>query len=270
VKLEKWLVLPDLQIPYHDLKTLAAVEAYMVDVSSSDEPFDGWLQIGDFLDFNELSRYNDGSEGSVVDELEDSYAAGNGFLDRHQKMIRAGNKKAKFILLEGNHDYRAYDQSLKNINKKFRGYLNYEKHLRLRERGVRWIRSWRDGEMYKIGKAYFRHGLYTNQYHAKKMVDRHGVNIFYGHTHDVMEIPVVQMGKDKTLAGKSLGCLCEYNQRYLKGAPTNWQQSFSVFYFRPDGFFNEYTTRIFDHTFTIANPQTGLAKTYDGNQLIKA
>ena len=260
-KFEKWLILPDLQIPYHDSITLAAVEEYMKDVQSSPEPFDGWLQIGDFLDFNELSRYNDGAEGSVVDELEDSYAAGNGFLDRHQKIM---GKKCKYVLLEGNHDYRAFDQAQKNINKKFRGYLNYEKHLKLRERKIKWVKSWQNGEIYKIGKAYFRHGLYTNQYHAKKMVDRHGVNIFYGHTHDVMEIPVVQMGKDKTLAGKSLGCLCDYNQKYLKGAPTNWQQAFSVFFIEPDGYFNEYTTRIFDHSFRSIE-----GKYYDGNQIVR-
>jgi hypothetical protein len=260
-KFEKWLILPDLQIPYEDSITLAAVEEYMKDIQASSEPFDGWLQIGDFLDFNELSRYNDGSEGSVVDELEDSYQAGNGFLDRHQGIM---GKKCRYVLLEGNHDFRAYDQAKKNINKKFRGYLNYEKHLKLKQRKIKWVKSWQNGEMYKIGKAYFRHGLYTNQYHAKKMVERHGVNIFYGHTHDVMEIPVVQMGKDKTLAGKSLGCLCDYNQKYLRGAPTNWQQAFAVFYFEPDGYFNEYTTRIFTHSFRSKE-----GKYYDGNKIIR-
>ena len=50
------------------------------------------------------------------------------------------------------------------------------------------VRSWSRGETHKVGKATFTHGLYTNQYHAKKMVDAWGESIVYGHTHDMMAI----------------------------------------------------------------------------------
>ena len=42
------------------------------------------------------------------------------------------------------------------------------------------------------------------------MVMAYGVCIFYGHTHDVMEFPLVTWGDNRTLVGKSLGCLCDY------------------------------------------------------------
>jgi hypothetical protein len=261
--MQKWIVLPDLQIPFEDHRTLAAVEAFMKDVQASDEPFTGWLQLGDLLDFDELSRYHAGEEGSVATELQESYEGGNRFLDRHQKIMRAGCKSARFVLLEGNHDYRAYDCARKDDYKKFRGYLNYETMLNLKDRGIKWVRSWKDGKTFQLGKANFTHGIYTNQYHAKKMVQNFGTNIYYGHLHDVMEMPQIQRGNDKTMVGKSLGCLCDYNQSYLKGRPTNWQQAFAIFYIFPDGNFTEHTIRIFKHRFHA------YGKTYDGSKILK-
>ena len=107
--------------------------------------------------------------------------------------------------------------------------------------------------MFQLGNAYFTHGKFLNKYHAFKMVDTYGVCIYYGHTHDIMEFPKSTWGKDKTLVGKSLGCLCLYEQSYMKGAPSNWQQAFSEFYIFRDGFFQENTTKIFNHRFVGAN-----------------
>lgn len=261
-QIEKWIVLPDTQIPFEDHRTLAAVEQFMKDTQASDEPFTGWLQLGDLLDFDELSRYHTGEEGSVATELHDSYEAGNRFLDRHQAIMRAGCKNARFVLLEGNHDFRAYQSSLKDEFKKFRGYLNYKKMLKLDERKIKWVRSWKDGDDFVLGKAHFTHGLYTNQYHANKMALRWGEPIYYGHLHDVMEMPVVQRGHDRTIVGKSLGCLCNYDQSYLKGHPTNWQQAFAIFYIFPDGYFTEHTIRIFKHRFYA------YGKAYDGAKIL--
>lgn len=255
---QKWIVLPDLQLPYADYDTLRAVEAYMKDVAESDSPWDGWLQLGDFLDFNELSKYNEGYEASVEEDVWDTFESGNKLLERHRKIV---GRKCKMVLLEGNHDFRVEDTALRFP--KLRKILNYERNLRLKDHQVRWVRTWKDGKVFKLGNAYFLHGRYTNMYHAKKMVQAFGVCVYYGHTHDVMEIPVIQMGKDKTLVGKSLGCLCDYNQHYLRGNPTNWQQAFAVFYVFPDGYYTEQTVRIFKHRFV--GPDNG--KVYDGMKL---
>ncbi len=263
MKYERWIVLPDTQLPYEDYKTLAAVEAYMKDVQVSDNPFVGWLQLGDFLDFNELSRWNEGYEASIKEEVYDTFQAGNRFLDRHQAIMMLSGRPYEMVLLEGNHDYRAYDYGQKYPF--LRGVLNYEKNLRLKERGIKWVKTWSDQHKpFKKGNAYFVHGKYTNQYHAKKMVDTYGVCIYYGHLHDVMEIPKVTWGNDKTIVGKSLGCLCDYQQVYLKGSPTNWQQAISEFYFFPDGFFQEVTIKIFKHRFIGLN-----GVVYDGTELYK-
>jgi hypothetical protein len=241
------IVIPDLQVPYEDKRSLAAVEKYM-----ADETWDEYINLGDFLDFDNISVHNKGkiglNEGKTIDGF---YKAGNVILDRHQKILRANNKKAKFTLLEGNHDYRIEKYIEEHPESK--GLLEVEKGLCLKERGIKFVRCYSKGELYKLGKSYWHHGLYCGGNHAKKMVDNFGVNVFYGHTHDVSLHSKVQWGKDKTIVGQSLGCLCDYEQSYIKMNPTNWQHAFGVFYYLPSGYFTYYVVRIFNHSFVAPN-----------------
>lgn len=254
---ERWIVLPDLQVPYHDTVTLKAVEAYM-----ADHRWDGYINLGDFLDFNALSRYVKDSPGAVLptDDVAATFAEGKKILTRHAKILRAKNPRARMVLLEGNHDYRAV--SYAEAHPGMKDQLNVPEHLDLKGLRVEWVPSWSKGKLFKLGKAFFTHGLITTKYHAAVMAQRYGVPIYYGHTHDVQEFPIVLHGEDKTVVGKSLGCLCRYDQSYLKGAPTNWQQAFAVFHVMKDGFYTEYTTRIFKHRFV--SPE---GKIYDGRNL---
>lgn len=121
--------------------------------------------------------------------------------------------------------------------------------LKLEARGVQWVPYWSTGKLYKVGKLYFAHGRYAQKHHAFKHVDTLGVNVVYGHTHDVQQFSKELMGNDSTLSGQSLGCLCLYKQPYLKGNPTRWQHAFGEFDVFPDGYFNFTVTRLFKHRF---------------------
>ncbi len=239
--------LPDIQCPYHDEESLAAVEKYM-----AEEYWHEYLNFGDFMDFDCISSHNKNNLRQVEGkDLFGDYIIGNDILDRHQAIVRKNNKNASFTMLEGNHDYRVerYIEEFPQL----RGSIEVEKGLELKERGFTWVRCYAKGEVYKVGKAYFHHGLYCSGMHAKKMVENFGVNIFYGHTHDVMQYSKVLWGKDRTIVGQSLGCLCDYEQSYIGSNPTNWQQAFAVFYFRPDGNFSYYVPRIINHEFVAPN-----------------
>lgn len=249
----KVIVIPDLQVPYHDKRSLDAVEQYM-----ADERWDEYVNLGDFLDLDMISTYSKGqirlNEGKRISEV---YRKGNEILDRHQAIIRAKNPKAKFNLLEGNHDFRM--ERYIDEHPETEGMLEIENGLCLEKRNMRYVKCYSKGELLKLGKAYFHHGLSTTTSHAKKMVEHFGVNIFYGHTHDVQMHSKVQWGKDKTLVGQSLGCLCDYEQDYIKQNPTNWQHAFGIFYFMPNGEFTYYVPRILSHRFVAPN-----GKTYQG------
>src|SRR5436305_13630025 len=99
--IERWIVLPDLQVPYHDKRSLAAVEKLMADFR-----FDGYLQIGDFMDFDCISSHNKNNLRAVEGKrLMADYAHAGAILDRHQSIIRQNNPKAQFVIIEGNHEH---------------------------------------------------------------------------------------------------------------------------------------------------------------------
>lgn len=254
---ERWIVLPDTQIPYEDKRTLEALEQYIADVQKSDRPFVGWLQMGDMLDFDEISRWNVGKEASIKGDLAESYERGNEFLDRHQALMALSGRDYQMVILQGNHDWRVVEFGQKYPH--FAKHVDFKRNLSLDARGIKFVECWEKHDMFRKGKAIFTHGNFLNKYHAFKMVDTYGCNIYYGHTHDVMEFPKNTWGKDKTIVGKSLGCLCIYNMPYMQTKPSNWQQAFSEFNFFKDGFFQETTTKIFKHRFVGQN-----GKVYQG------
>jgi len=256
-KYERWLVLPDIHLPYEDKRTMQALENYMVDVQKSRNPFVGWLQLGDLLDLDEISRWNEKYEASIKGDLANSFNAGNEFLDRHKSIMALSGKPFKMVLLQGNHDFRTVDFGKKYPH--LSAHTNYERNLRLEEKGIEFVKCWEDGDLYQRGNAYFTHGKFLNKYSSFKMVDTFGVCVYSGHTHSVQEFSKSTWGNDKTLVGKSLGCLCAYEQTYMKGAPSNWQQAFAEFSFFKDGYFQEMTTKIFQHRFVGAN-----GKVYQG------
>ena len=237
------IILPDMQIPYQDDRALALVERYM-----ADNTWDEWLQMGDFMDFDCISRFNADAFRKVENmRLASDYEDANKILDRHQKIIRKNNPDAKFTLLEGNHELRV--EKFMDKYQQLEGTLEVEKCLRLKERGIKWVRCYQKGDNHKIGNAYFTHGISTTSNHASAMVRKFGTNIYYGHTHDVQSFPLVQMGSEKTLEGMSLGCLCIYNMPYVQKNPTNWQQAFAVMYVFPDGYYNLFVVKLFKHRF---------------------
>lgn len=256
---QKWIVLPDMQVPFQDDKTLRAIEAYMADVAKSSMPFDGLLNLGDLIDFDEISRWTEDTPRHRVGKtIRKSFDETDAIVVRHLDLIRRGNKKARFVVIEGNHDWRV--EHLVDKQPELEGMLEIPAVLRFEERGIEWVPYWSEGTLFNLGNAHFIHGRYLNKYHAAKHVDLYGVPIFYGHTHDVMEFPKATLGNNKQLVGKSLGCLCTDKMRYIAGVPQNWTQAFAVFYIFPNGDFQEHTIKIFNHRFVVDG------KVYDGRK----
>jgi hypothetical protein len=233
------LALPDLHFPVEDRRSLAAVEKY-----AAEYEWDKVVYLGDVMDFNCVSSHNINNLRAVEGQtLQADYDYANGVLDRHQEIFG----DAQLVMLEGNHDYRV--ERYIDANPRLRGSIEVAKGLRLAERGIKWVRNWSNGTVYRIGKALFTHGIYTNEHHAKKHVQRYGENTFYGHVHDVQSFSQVLYGDNSTIVGQSLGCLCDYAQAYMQGKPNNWQQAFGVFHFMEDGLFNYFVPRLFKHRF---------------------
>lgn len=245
--IKRVLVLPDPQLrPAYggvptgeDTQTLKAVERYV-----RDHRWDEVVLLGDFLDLDCLSSHNHGKPLLVEGRrLQLDYDHGQRFLDKWQDLTYP----AKWTIIEGNHEFRAvrYAEAFPAMQ----GSVEVPNGLDLKGRDIKWVPFWSEGKLHQIGNAYFGHGRFTNEHHAKKNLGVYGVPFYYGHTHDVQEASVTRYGDDKTICAKSMGCLCRYNQPYLQGRPSKWQQAFGVFHFQTSGFFNDYIVKIFDHGF---------------------
>lgn len=249
-EVQRWVVLPDAHTAPpgdgrgHDTRTDDALRQYL-----GDHTWDGWLCLGDLCDFDAVSNWNKTKIRHVLGRtVKKQYDVSNKYLDLHQDVIRGNNPDARMVLLEGNHDY--WIERYIDEHPQMEGMLEVETGLDLARREIEWVPTWSMGKLFKLGHASFVHGQYINKYHARKMAEAYGTNIFYGHTHDVQLYSYERLGDDATFVGQSLGCLCNYDQNYNRTrGPNKWQQAFGVFYFLPNGMFYYYVIRIFDHSF---------------------
>lgn len=226
-----------------DEKTWSSVAQYI-----DDNKWDEVVHLGDILDFGCISTHNTNNlrviEGARVAK---DYTMGNKFLDELETAVHNYNRECKITVLRGNHD--AWIEKYINANPALAGILEMETGLHFAARNINFVDYWIKGDVYKIGKATFIHGQYTNDHHAKKHADAFGCNVFYGHLHDVQGYSKVNRGDNHTLVGQSMGCLNKYDMPYMQGRPSRWQQAFGVFYFLPNGLFNYQVIRIFNHQF---------------------
>lgn len=238
------VLIPDLHLPHEDKRSVAALEAYL-----RDEWWDYWICLGDMLDNDAISAFNVGKPRKILTAptVQEQFEYANRFLDRHLGVVRGGNGECRLVYLEGNHEERTerYVDRLPELQ----GLVDVERGLNLKARGVQYVRFWSSGELYPLGKLYLGHGAYTVQNHAAKHVRDFGCCIGYGHTHDVQSYSIKQRGKQHTIMAQSFGCLCQYDQPYLRGRPTNWTHAFGVVYLFPDGFFQHQVVQIHKNRF---------------------
>lgn len=239
------LIIPDIHVPYHDTKALAVLEKFM-----ASQKWDVVVYLGDLLDFDMISSFNalNLRENETRRMMED-YITANETLDRHQAIVRKRNKKAKFIFLEGNHEYRV--QRLIDYNPPLEGLIEVPGSLHMEKRGMKWVPNWSTGELYKVGHLYFSHGNYITKYHAAKMADTYGVNIAYGHVHDFQYHPKQIWGKNKSIMAQSLGFLADESKlKYMKAGPSNWMQGFGIAEVREDGDFSLHPIQMVNYKFS--------------------
>jgi hypothetical protein len=226
-KIERWIVIPDIHCSVsgsHDADSLATVAEFL-----KTQRFDGFINLGDLIDFSIISHHNLETLRAVEGgRILEEYRCADAILAKHEQIIRGNNPKAKMIYLEGNHEHRI--SRYIDAHPECEGLLEVPKVLKLAERKIEWIPSWSEGALYELGKASFIHGLYVNDHHAKKSLQRYNNrNLFYGHSHDHQIYSSFGFPADNVMIGGSLGCLCRIPQNYLRNSPTRWVQMITIF-----------------------------------------
>lgn len=92
------IIIPDTQYPYHDKVVLAK----LIRVISDLQP-DQVVQIGDGIDFPQVSQWSKGTAGEYADTLQEHI---DGYRRDVLAPLREAAPQAKIVWLEGNHDLR--------------------------------------------------------------------------------------------------------------------------------------------------------------------
>jgi predicted phosphodiesterase len=243
----KVAVLPDIHVPRHDINALRSVFSFL-----KRNRWDEVIQLGDFLDLEQIAKFNVGNLRAVQGrDLWGDMLQGRRVLDRLLEASRTRNKRCRFTMLEGNHEQRI--EKWIDAHPVAQGVFEIPKALEFEERKVQWVPRTR---VYKIGHAHFIHGNSCGKNHTGAHLSRFGGNVFYGHTHSVEQGSASKWCKDHAIIAQSLGCLCEISMDYIQGQPRPWEHAIASFSFRKDGTFNYVVHRILNGQFT--DPSTGV------------
>lgn len=222
------VVQPDTHCPEQDNAAISVFCKFL----KSYKPH-GLINLGDFMEMGPVSHW--GTNGNkLVDEAKQGRELLKSIGDS------AGPQCIFKRFLIGNHE----DWLNQYLNEKVPELgnldelgtsLKIENLLGLKDLGYRSIPL---NEILRLGDAHFIHGFYTGQNHAKKHLDVFGVNIYYGHLHDVQSYSGVSVkGMHEAM---SLGCLRTLNAPFLKSRPSNWSHALGIFEFRYDGSYTRY------------------------------
>lgn len=221
------VILPDIQYPDHDALVMSKIVRVIKDIQP-----DNILQIGDAIDFPQVSRWNVGKAGAYAPTLQKHIDGFKGLLAE----IREAAPKASFTWLEGNHDLRikdfvaSYAPALGTLRA-----LEIENLFGLSELGVKYTK----GPLHVGTNTYAVHGHEQGGYCASanawdlKFLKRYGSDksFVFGHTHQpfIVTRAFGYEGKVSPRFTMNVGSVMDpVKATYVKDGAVSWVPSFAV------------------------------------------
>jgi predicted phosphodiesterase len=241
------MVLPDLQVPYHDKgfvkKLLAVAEEHQPDLI---------VGIGDWMDFPEVSRWTKGLAGEYADTLQSSIDQGRALWCAFRDVC----PDARLVWKTGNHDERIeefvyrYAPPLRNLRSaRLEGLFDLEPIQVEVHRHPLPVFGGRVLVMHGHEEAYSsvpgKWGL--------EQVKKQGVSVVYGHTHTpFLSTHTVGSGrKAKSFFAMNVGHGCDPGQmHYAKSGYFNWCRAFGMIHVDRGKVYPELVTAL-DGTFRL-------------------
>lgn len=217
------IVTPDKHAPLHDRAAISilkqAIELVKPDI---------YIDLGDFGEFGSISHWQWKRKKKppleyILPKFEEDYAACVALMDEiDESLDKAGVKEKYFI--QGNHD-EWVDRFIQEHP--YLTQYEFSRQMEFAERGYTYYKA---GRFLNIGDLHFYHGhLYGGQHHAKNHIARLGVNIMYGHHHDLQHASMTHMDGPKH--AYSIGCLksmSDEDNGWLGGRKINWSHAFAI------------------------------------------
>ena len=170
---------------------------------------------------------------------------------RHKKEVANVEKEIKYLAkycdeivwLEGNHE--DWLNQYLDKNPEMEGLIEYSELIDFEKYNIKWVPL---NTLHKVGHLFLTHGMYINDHHAKKHLQKLGCNICYCHTH-IPQTYGMNMKMQEPFKATCLGCLCDFKAPYLKGKEGNWINGFAVLYVAKNGEFNLYPVDVINKRF---------------------
>lgn len=221
------LVIPDIQYPYHDALMLKKV----ISVARDIQP-DQIVQIGDAIDFPQVSRWSKGTAGEFTDDLQEHVDGWRKTLED----VRQACPEAEILWVEGNHDLRIQD-----FLKKYAAPVSALRVLEmpalfgLDELSIKYTR----GPVRIATNVYAVHGHESGGYAASpsawdlKFVKRYGSDksFVFGHTHQpfLLTRAFGYEGRVSPRFTMNVGSIMDpVKATYVKDGAVSWTMSFAV------------------------------------------
>jgi predicted phosphodiesterase len=229
--MQTWVVLSDLQIPFHDRRVLNQLVLPFIKELRPD----GIVLNGDIDDCYSISDFDRDpmTKATLSTEIRES----------HRLMERLESIPVKHWI-GGNHEDRLrrlvwrQPALLESVDAKTRDklvkVLDFPEMFGLGEHGFQW-RPY--GEYLMIGKLLVTHGSVVRRHSAESgraHLDKYGTSVLIGHTHRLGT--TYKTDVRGVHAAYENGCLCSLKPEYVQNP--NWQLGFSVVHVAPSGLFS--------------------------------
>lgn len=221
------ILVPDIQYPYHDALMMDKLLRVIKDVQP-----EAIVQIGDGIDFPQVSRWSKGTAGEYAPTLQKHIDGFKGLLSQ----IRDAAPKARITWLEGNHDLRlqefvrSYAAPLTTLRALEVGNL-----FGLSDLSIEYLK----GPLHIGTNTYAVHGHESGGYAATasawdlKFVKRYGSDqsIVFGHTHQpfLSTRAIGFNGNVKPRFTMNIGSVMDpTHAHYVKDGSVSWTPSFGI------------------------------------------
>jgi len=220
--MKRTVVVPDLQVPYHDPIAVKNVAAYIKAVRP-----DSVVTLGDEIDLPMISRWHEHTPGWYEQTLD---------ADRNEtvEVLWSLTEHAKEAhMIRSNHTDRLYNVIMKKIPAFLAlPELRFEKFMKLDELGITYHKK-----PYAIARGIVAvHGdeqsvKPTPGLTALEAARRHGISVICGHTHRAGQSAFTEASGGRIgriLRGWEAGHLMDVRQAHYTKGTMNWQQAFIV------------------------------------------
>ncbi len=216
---QKIVSLFDIHLPYHiNLKPIwKFIHDFKPDVVVLGGDLHDWEAVSDWI-ANQSLRLDGQSIKRCYKEIHDIIL---------NPLLMAMPAHCQVKYLKGNHEFWV-DQAI-NLNRNGQGYWELENNIDLKKYHM---------EVFPINGVYqpcenllYIHGVFTNEFHAKKTVQAYHNSVIYVHAHTTQTYTDISpVNVTKFYTAQCAGCLCTLNPHFMKNRPNKWVNGLNFAY----------------------------------------